>query len=107
MKRQALFAAVSDKRRRGRLTILDGFGMDGYSTKRFAEILGNLEAYGKILVLISRSEDHGQRIYRSGRNIAGVTVRVAPHLSLYDALVADRIIVTRGGLDALQEVWTS
>ncbi len=105
MRRQAMFAAVSDKRRRGRLTILDRFEIDGYSTKRFAEILENLEAYGRVLVLIARREDRDEKIHRSGRNITGVTVRVAPHVSLYEALAADRIIVTRGALEALQEVW--
>ncbi len=107
MRRQAMLAAISDKRRRGRLTVLDRFEIDDYSTKRFAEILDNLEAYGRVLVLIGPSEDTDQRIYRSGRNITGVTIRVAPHFSLQEALGADRIIVTREALGALEEVWLS
>jgi large subunit ribosomal protein L4 len=107
MRRQAMFAAFSDKRRRGRLTVLETFDIDDYSTKRFAEILENLEAHGRVLVLISQAEDRDDRIYRSGRNIAGVTIRVAPHLSLYETLAADRIIVTRAALSTLQEVWLS
>jgi large subunit ribosomal protein L4 len=105
MRRQAMFAAVSDKRRHGRLTVLDRFEIDDYSTKRFAEILDNLEAYGRVLVLIGPGEDGNQRIYRSGRNIAGVTIRVAPHVSLQEVLGADRIIVTRQALGTLEEVW--
>jgi large subunit ribosomal protein L4 len=107
MRRQAVCAAVSDKRRHGRLTVLDSFEIDDYSTSRFAEILENLEAYGRILVLIGPSEDPDEKVYRSGRNIVGVTIRVAPHVSLYEVLGADRIIVTREALGRLEEVWLS
>lgn len=107
MRRQALLAVVSDKRRQGRLTVLDGFEIEDYSTKRFAEILNNLEAYGKILVVLGPEEDGEQRVYRSGRNIPGVTIRTAPHLSLDDLLKADRLIVTRQALATLEEVWQS
>ena len=47
MRRQAIFVAVSDKRRHGRLTVLDRFEIDAFSTKRFVEILEKLEAFGK------------------------------------------------------------
>jgi large subunit ribosomal protein L4 len=107
MRRQAMSVAISDKRRHGRLTVLDRFDMDGYSTKRFAEILDNLEAYGRILILIGQRENRDERIFRSGRNITGVKIRVAPHVSLSEALAADRIIMTREGLQALEEVWLS
>ncbi len=105
-RRQAMCAVVSDKRRHGRLTVLDRFEVDDYSTKRFAEILHALEAHGKVLVVVGPQEDPEQKIYRSGRNIPGVVIRVAPHLSLSDVLGADRLILTRGGLETLQEVWT-
>ena len=105
MRRQAIFVAVSDKRRHGRLTVLDRFEIDAFSTKRFVEILENLEAFGKVLVLVGPKEDPEEKIYRSGRNIPGVTIRTAPHVSLQDVLGADRVIVTRSGLETLQEVW--
>ncbi len=106
-RRQAMFAAVSDKRRHGRLTVLDGFGIEDYSTKRFVEILHNLEAHGKVLVLVGPQEDPEQKIYRSGRNIPGVVIRVSPHVSLQDVMKADRLILTQSGLETLQEVWLS
>jgi large subunit ribosomal protein L4 len=106
-RRQAMFAAVSDKRRHGRLTVLDRFEIDDFSTKRFAEILHNLEAHGKVLVLVGAQEDPEQKVYRSGRNLPGVTIRIAPHLSLQDVMAADRLILTRRGLETLQEVWLS
>jgi large subunit ribosomal protein L4 len=105
MRRQALFSVLSEKRRHGRLTVLEQFELDGYSTKRFAEVLANLEAHGRIVIVVGPREDRDEIIYRSGRNIPGVTIRTAPHLSLHDALGADRLIVTRRALEVLQEVW--
>jgi large subunit ribosomal protein L4 len=107
MKRQATFAVLSERRRQARLTVLDGFDIDGYSTRRFREILDSLDAFGRILVIIGPAEDSDERIYRSGRNIPGVTIRVAPHLSLDDLLRAERVVLTRAGLKTLEEVWLS
>jgi large subunit ribosomal protein L4 len=107
MKRQAMFAVLSERRRQARLTVLDEFDIDGYSTRRFREILDSLDAFGRILVIIGPAEDSEERIYRSGRNIPDVTIRVAPHLSLDDLLRAERIVLTRAGLKMLEEVWLS
>jgi len=107
MRRQAMFAVLSDRRRGSRLTVLDQFEIDGYSTRRFREILDSLDAFGKILVVIGPGEDPEERIYRSGRNIPMVTIRTAPHLSLDDLLRAERVVLTRAGLKTLEEVWLS
>ena len=105
MRRQAMFAVLSERRRHSRLTVLDAFGIEDYSTRRFREILDGLDAFGKILVVIGPEEDPQEKIYRSGRNIPLVTIRTAPHLSLDDLLRAERIILTRAGLKTLEEVW--
>jgi len=105
MRRQAMFAVLSDRRRGSRLTVLDQFAIDDYSTRRFREILDSLDAFGKILVVLGPKEDPDEKIYRSGRNIPLVTIRTAPHLSLDDLLRAERIVLTRAGLKTLEEVW--
>jgi large subunit ribosomal protein L4 len=105
MRRQALLAVLSAKRREARVTLLDGLAFEEYSTKRFAEILENLEAFGKVLVVVGPAEDEDDKVYRSGRNLPGVTIRTAPHLSLDDLLKADRLILTQQALVKLEEVW--
>ncbi|MBM3472117.1 MAG: 50S ribosomal protein L4 [Armatimonadetes bacterium] len=107
VRRQAAFAVLSERRRQARLTVVDELAIEDYSTRRFREILDSLEAFGKILVVIGPGEDPEERIYRSGRNIPGVTIRVAPHLSLDDLLHSERIVLTRAGLNTLEEVWLS
>jgi len=107
MRRQAMFAVLSERRRGARLTVLDEFAIDDYSTRRFREILDSLDAFGKILIVIGPDEDPDEKIYRSGRNIPLLTIRTAPHLSLEDLMRAERIVLTRAGLKKLEEVWLS
>jgi len=107
MRRQAVFAVLSERRRQARLTVLDQFEIEDYSTQRFREILDSLDAFGRILVIVGPEEDPEEHIHRSGRNIPEVTIRIAPHLSLDDLLRAERIVMTRASLEKLQEVWLS
>ena len=44
-------------------------------------------------------------IYKSFRNIPGITVRVAPAFSVRDVLDAEQIVMTQGALDKLDAVY--
>ena len=44
-------------------------------------------------------------IYKSFRNIPGITVRVAPAFSVRDVLDAEQIILTAGALETLDAVY--
>jgi len=85
--------------------LLDGLAFEEYSTKRFAEILENLEAFGRVLIVVGPDEDADGKVYRSGRNLPDVTIRTAPHLSLDDLLKAHRLILTQQAMGKLKEVW--
>jgi len=105
MRRAAMCGALSGKRRQGRLTLLDEFVLDEISTADFVQVMDNLEATGRVLVVVGPTEDAGRAVYLSGRNVRGVTVRRAPHLSVRDLLGADRVILTRASVGTLEETW--
>ena len=65
-------------------------------------ILDSVEAFGKTLVVLDAITEE---IRLSSRNIPGVELRVAPAISVRDILNADKIIMTRGALEKLQEVF--
>ena len=44
-------------------------------------------------------------IYKSFRNIPGITVRVAPAFSVRDVLDANQIVITQAALDMLDSVY--
>ena len=105
MRRVAMRGVLSGKRRQGRLTLLDEFALDEISTADFVQVMDNLDATGRVLVVLGPAEDEGRAVYLSGRNVHGVTVRLAPHVSVRDLLAADRVILTQASVGMLEETW--
>jgi large subunit ribosomal protein L4 len=65
-------------------------------------LLKTLGVTGKTLIVIPETN---LTIYKSFRNIPGVTIRVAPAFSVRDVLDAQKIVITQGALDKLDAVY--
>jgi len=101
-RRAALASALSTKATDDVIVVLDSLEMDTHSTKTAAALLKTLGVTGKTLVVLPETN---LTIYKSFRNIPGVTVRVAPAFSVRDVLDAERIVMTQGALDKLDAVY--
>ncbi len=101
-RRAALASALSTKAADDAILVLDSLTMDTHSTKTAASLLKTLGVTGKALVVLPETN---LTIYKSFRNLPGVTVRVAPAFSVRDVLDAERIIITQGALDKLDAVY--
>ncbi len=101
-RRAALASALSTKAADDAILILDSLQMETHSTKTAAALLTTLGVTGKTLVVLPETN---LTIYKSFRNIPGVTVRVAPAFSVRDVLDAGRIVMTQGALDKLEAVY--
>lgn len=101
-RRAALASALSTKAADDAILVLDSLTMDTHSTKTAASLLKTLGVTGKALVVLPETD---LTIYKSFRNIPGVTVRVAPAFSVRDVLDAERIVITQGALDKLDAVY--
>ena len=101
-RRAALASALSTKATDDVILVLDSLEMDTHSTKTAAALLKTLGITGKTLVVLPETN---LTIYKSFRNIPGVTVRVAPAFSVRDVLDAERIVMTQGALDKLDAVY--
>ena len=101
-RRAALASALSTKATDDVILVLDSLEMDTHSTKTAAALLKTLGITGKTLVVLPETN---LTIYKSFRNIPGVTVRVAPAFSVRDVLDAERIVMTKGALDKLDAVY--
>jgi len=92
----ALFGALSDRARDGRVhviaTIVEG---ETPSTKEALKSLAAVES-AKVLVVLSRDEEIA---WMSLRNVASVHVIVVDQLNAYDVLVADDVVFTTAALD--------
>ncbi len=104
MKQAAIRSALSAKLADGELIIVDAFPFDGViKTKTaatfLAEIAGNVR---KMLVIVEASDE---TVYKSIRNIAGVTLKVAPAFSTRDVVDGGIVVITRAAAEKIDAQW--
>lgn len=98
MKLAALRGVLSDRAREDRISVVSQFVTgDAPSTKAALSVLGDWTADGRILVVLSRDEE---TTWRSLRNVGSVQLVSADQLNAYDAVISDRIVFSKAGLDA-------
>jgi len=106
MRRAAIFSALSAKLADGELFIIDELPLAGtISTKTAAafltKMMGQVPAK-KSLVIVEAPDDV---VIKSVRNIANVTLRVAPSFSVKDVVDGGLVLITRAAADKIQAVW--
>ena len=101
-RRAALASALSTKAASDVIIVLDTLTIETHSTKAAAAVLKSLDIKGKALIVLP---DVNLTIYKSFRNIPGITVRVAPAFSVRDVLDAEQIVMTQGALSKLDNIY--
>lgn len=101
MRRAAVKSALSARLADEAIIVLDEIKLDKISTKAMAGLLDGLEAFGKTLVVV---DEMTEEIRKSSRNIPSLELRISPAISVRDILNADKIVMTRGAVEKLQEV---
>ena len=97
MIRQALLGALSDRARTDRLHVVKSLGLgDAPSTKTAAAFIEKTAPGPKVLVVIGRADEVGQK---SVRNIPGVHALHPDQLNAYDVLESDDIIFTQDAFE--------
>lgn len=96
----AVKSLLSDKLKNDNLVVVDKIELNDYKTKSFVEVLNNLNASKKIIV-ITENEDFN--LYTAGRNIPNVYVQTKDHLSVYDLINADMYIATEAVIKKYEE----
>lgn len=100
-RRKALFAALSDKARRGKVLILQELALTTPRTRDVVELLATMRVQGKVILLVSAAEASNESNTKSVRNIPQLVLRESPHLNARDALWADYVVLTQGALQTL------
>lgn len=100
MRRQAIRSALSVKVSEGQMVVLDELKMDAISTKTLAAMLQQLGAEGKTVLVLAEPND---TIYKSARNIPWLQVKIAPSVSTYDLLNAEKVIFVKDAVAKLEE----
>ncbi|MDR5683993.1 MAG: 50S ribosomal protein L4 [Armatimonadota bacterium] len=101
MRRLAVRSVLSDAVRDGRLIVVEGFGITEGRTRELVDLLDGLEVEGRT-ALIAASED--RLVRRAARNLPDVTVLSPDDLSLAPLLAAQRVVIDRAALAAMERV---
>ncbi len=98
----AMRSALSAKLQEGKLIVVDSIDMNEIKTKNFKGFLNSFEA-DKALVV---TPEVRKNVVLSARNIPGVKTTIASVLSVYDILKADKFIVDKAAVTAIEEVYS-
>ena len=101
-KRAALKSALSDKAANGNIIVVEGLAMEEIKTSVFAKFLNKVGAAKKAMVITNGVNEN---VYKSARNIAGVTVTTADILSTYEIMNAGVLVVDKAAIEKIQEVF--
>lgn len=101
IRRSALRQAYSLKVAENVFKVLDTLSFEEAKTKAFQQVVNNLEAKGRVLVVIAAEDPV---IQLAGRNIPNVEINTVDHVSVYDVLRAHEVIITEDAVKNLEEV---
>ena len=101
-KRAALKSALTDKVQNNNIIVVDELKFDEIKTKRFAEVMNNLKATRKALVVLA---DNDQNVVLSARNLAEANTTLTNTLNVYDIVNARTLVLTKDAVAKIEEVY--
>jgi large subunit ribosomal protein L4 len=101
-KRAALKSALTDKVLNDNLIVVDELKFDEIKTKKFAEVMNNLKATRKALVVLA---DNDQNVVLSARNLAEANTTLTNTLNVYDIVNARTLVLTKDAVAKIEEVY--
>ena len=99
--RLAMRCALSSKVREESFIALNELVLENYKTKGLVNVLANVNANGKVLVVTKEPNDLAAI---AGRNIANVLVETASHVSVYQMMNATCVVMTQDVIAYYEEV---
>ena len=101
LKRLALKSVLSDKAASGNLLVVDNLALDAIKTKSIKSFLDAVNAGKTIFV----TPEVNENVYKSARNIPGVSTTTAKILSVYDIVNAEKLVIDQKALAIIEEVF--
>jgi large subunit ribosomal protein L4 len=100
MIRLALASALSDRNSSGHVVVIDSWGLTTPSTKDALKALTALGVEGRVMVVVSPSEEIA---IKSFRNVPEVQLTLVGELNAYDVLCNDWIVFSKDSLPIAKE----
>ncbi|NSI70996.1 50S ribosomal protein L4 [[Eubacterium] rectale] len=100
-KRAALKSALTSRVVENKFVVVDELKLDEIKTKKFVEVLKNLNVEKALVVL----NDMDEKVIASAANIPTVKTTQTNELNVYDVLKYDTVVVTKAAVATIEEVY--
>ena len=100
-KANAMKSVLTSKVNEEKFIVLDEFKLDEIKTKKFVEVMNNLEV-AKALVV---TKDNDQNLVMSAKNVPTVKTALTNTINVYDILKYDTVVITKDAVAAIEEVY--
>ena len=97
----AMKSALTSKVNEEKFIVLDELKLDESKTKKFVEVLNNLEV-SKALVVMKDKDDN---VIMSANNVPDVKTTLSNTINVYDILKYDTVVITKDAVAAIEEVY--
>ena len=102
VRRLAMKSALTSKYNEGSIIVVNEIALKDAKTKLMAEVLKNLGAEKKALLVLDTKDE---AVIRAGKNIPTLKDAYVNTINVYDLLNADKIIVLKAAMENIQEVY--
>ncbi len=99
--RAALKSALSSRVQEEKFIVLDELKLDEIKTKKFAEIMKNLNVDKALVVL----NDNDLNVIKSSANIPTVKTALTNTINVYDILKYNTVVITKAAVENIEEVY--
>ena len=100
-KRAALKSALTSRVVENKFVVVDELKLDEIKTKKFVEILKNLNVEKALVIL----NDMDEKVIASAANIPTVKTTQTNELNVFDVLKYDTVVVTKAAVATIEEVY--
>ena len=102
VRRLAFRSAMTAKLNAGEIVVVDALELKEAKTKLMAQVLKNLQAEKKALVVLPAPEE---KVDRAAANLAQAKVSYVNTLNVYDILNAGKLVLTKAAKESVEEVY--
>ena len=102
IRRLAMKSALSAKLAADEIIVVDQIKLADAKTKYVAQMLKALNSEKKTLLIVEQAQ---KDVIRASKNIPGVKDAYVNTINVYDLLNADKIVVVKAAMQAIQEVY--
>ncbi len=100
-RRLALRSALSYKVIEDAMIVVENFNLESEKTKDAVEVLNNIKAEKKIMIVV---EELSENTVLATRNLNNVILLTADEINVYDIINADNMVITTAAIKKIEEV---